>query len=233
MKTARQAAAAGQRQGDADAPRVTRRPIKSRDTVWARAVAARLKALGLTPNQVSAMSVVFAALAGAAIVAAARVGGAWGAGLYVSAAAFIQLRLLCNLFDGMLAVEGGLKTRSGEVFNDLPDRFSDAFVLVAAGYSLPWGWGVGLGWAAALLAMGTAYVRVLGGAVGLKQSFVGPMAKQQRMAVVIAGCLASAAASSAGWSGYFVASALAIVASGCIVTALRRTRGIVKELESR
>ena len=34
----------------------------------------------------------------------------------MAAAAGIQLRLLCNLLDGMLAVEAGLKSRTGEIF---------------------------------------------------------------------------------------------------------------------
>ena len=49
--------------------------------------------------------------------------------LLIAAAGFIQLRRLCNLFDGMVAVEGGFKTKSGELYNDLPDRFSGALIL--------------------------------------------------------------------------------------------------------
>src|SRR5438105_2817615 len=45
--------------------------------------------------------------------------------LYLTAAGCIQLRLLCNLLDGMVAIEGGFRSRSGEVFNELPDRVSD------------------------------------------------------------------------------------------------------------
>jgi phosphatidylglycerophosphate synthase len=47
----------------------------------------------------------------------------------------VQLRLLCNLFDGMVAVEGGKKSKSGEVFNDMPDRIADPILLVCAGYA--------------------------------------------------------------------------------------------------
>ena len=57
------------------------------------------------------------------------------AALYFGAAAMIQLRLVCNLIDGMVAVEGGLGTKTGDVFNDLPDRLADVLLLAGAGYA--------------------------------------------------------------------------------------------------
>ena len=54
---------------------------------------------------------------------------------------------------------------------------------------MPW-----LGWAAALLAALTAYVRVFGGALGLTQDFSGIMAKQRRMAALTVGLVAQAIA---------------------------------------
>jgi phosphatidylglycerophosphate synthase len=56
----------------------------------------------------------------------------WG---LLLAAAAIQLRLLCNLLDGMLAVEGGLKTPLGELYNEIPDRLADVAILAGAGAS--------------------------------------------------------------------------------------------------
>jgi len=50
------------------------------------------------------------------------------------AVAGIQGRLLCNMLDGMVAIEGGRQTKSGEIFNDLPDRVADAVIFVCAGY---------------------------------------------------------------------------------------------------
>ena len=106
------------------------------------------------------------------------------------AAAAMPLRLLCNMLDGMLAVEGGLTTPSGELYNELPDRLADLLILVGAGYAIgevPWG--PELGWAAATTALLTAYVRTLGVAAGASHHFVGPMAKPRRMHVLIAACL--------------------------------------------
>ena len=55
-----------------------------------------------------------------------------------------------------------------------------------------------LGWAAAVLAVLTAYVRVLGGSLGLTQHFIGPMAKQHRMFTLTLGDAAGGGANGAG-----------------------------------
>ena len=111
----------------------------------------------------------------------------------------MPFRLLCNMLDGMLAVEGGLKTPSGELYNELPDRLADLLILVGAGYAIVVPWGPELGWAAAADGALTAYVRTLGVAAGASQHFVGPMAKPRRMHVLIAACLLSAVETVVGW----------------------------------
>jgi len=188
----------------------------------------------ISPNAISIMSVVFACCAGAAF----SFSGHWGAFqrslLLLIAAACIQLRLLANMLDGMVAVEGGLQTKSGEIFNDLPDRISDALILVPVGYAVGALWyGVELGWCAALLAIFTAYVRMLGGAAGLTQSFIGPMAKPHRMAALTVACVASIFESSFLRSGTILWAALVLVNAGCVVTIWRRTARILRGLESR
>jgi phosphatidylglycerophosphate synthase len=145
----------------------------------------------------------------------------------------IQLRLLCNLLDGMVAIEGGRQTKSGEIFNDMPDRFADMFILVAAGYSLKYSWGRELGWIAAVLSVLTAYIRALGGATGATQYFIGPMAKQQRMAVLTGACLFSTLETWLGLQGQIMAIALMVISLGCVITVIRRTCRIVHELEAK
>jgi len=214
--------------------KLTRRPIKARETNWAASSARWLARVGLRPNQISVLSVVFAGLAAGSLALTPSSPAHWQIILYVAAAACIQLRLLCNLFDGMVAVEGGLKTKSGEIYNELPDRLSDALVLVGAGYAFPaQQWSHSLGWAGAVLAVLTAYVRTLGAAAGAAQCFIGPMAKQQRMAIVTVASLASAIGLGLGRKIGFMSVALAIVVAGCLVTIVRRTRRIIQELESK
>src|ERR1019366_5547461 len=112
-------------------------------------------------------------------------GGISRPALFLAAAACIQLRLLCNMLDGLVAIEGGRTTVYGEIFNDMPDRFADVVILVGAGYSIGnFSWGHELGWLVAALAVMTAYIRLLGGSMGVPQYFLGPMVQPHRMALL-------------------------------------------------
>jgi phosphatidylglycerophosphate synthase len=133
--------------------------------------------------------------------------------------------------DGMLAIEGGRQSRMGPLFNEIPDRIADVFFLVSAGYAVTWfPWGESLGWGAAVAAVLTAYVRLLGGSLGLTEHFCGPMAKPHRMAVLTAGCLISMVEVAYGYEGRVLAVALAVIMAGSIVTFARRTRLLAREL---
>jgi phosphatidylglycerophosphate synthase len=210
-----------------------RRPIGLRDRIWVRAIAAWLVRTRVKPNHISILGMGFSALSAACLLLAPAAEPIWRGVLFLGAAAFVPFRGLCNLCDGLMAIEGGLRTRSGEIFNDLPDRISDILVLAAAGYAIPEvAWGEELGWLAALLAALTAYVRVLGAAAGAAPQFCGPMAKPHRMVVLGAACLVAAVQSAAGQPGYAIAGGLVIVAAGGAVTVVRRTARIVRELEA-
>lgn len=202
-----------------------RRPLASRDTGWARSITRWLAATSVTPNQISMASIAAAAVAGACFWLAGQAEGPGArAALLIAAAAFCQLRLLCNLFDGMVAIEAGKHAPDGAFWNEFPDRVADMLILVGAGY----GAGVPeLGWAAAGFAVLTAYTRELGRACGLDADFSGPMAKQHRMAVMTVAALIAAL-----WSApsQVLAIALLIVAIGGAATALRRAVGIVSGL---
>lgn len=217
-------------------PSVTdaRRPLRSRQTRWAGATAGWLARRHVAPNWISFASLAFATVAGGCLALAAVTDGTARAALLIGSAAGIQLRLLCNLLDGMVAVEGGLKTPSGEIFNDLPDRVSDALILLGAGYftGASLAWGSTLGWAAALLAIMTAYVRVLGATVTGVHHYFGPMAKPHRMALMTAACLVAAVARPMVADGWVMAGALSLVVAGCLITIARRTRRILNDPES-
>jgi phosphatidylglycerophosphate synthase len=208
-----------------------RRPIATRETGWAKSLAARLAHAGLSANAISILSMVFAAGAAAALLVSH--GPDWR-GWLVLAALGIQLRLLCNMFDGMVAVEYGQGTPEGALYNEVPDRISDTLILVAAGHAVAAGaWGPLLGWASALMAMFTAYVRVLGGALGTPQFFIGPQSKSQRMAVLTVAALVGALLPRPEWAGGLVTLALVIVLVGSTITVVRRVLRIAQELRKR
>jgi len=207
-----------------------RRALATRDASWAIACARWLTRLGVQPNAISLCGVLFAMLATVAFAASVVASQGPRAAMLVAAALFVQLRLLCNLLDGMLAVEQGLKTPTGEIFNDLPDRIADVVILVGAGYGAVVPYGPLLGWSAAVMALFTAYVRALGGSLGVTQSFIGPMAKQHRMFTITVAALLAAGGSLAGSPMDLLSWALGVIVLGSIVTAVRRTRRIAREL---
>jgi phosphatidylglycerophosphate synthase len=201
-----------------------RRPLASRGSRWAQALAGALARSPVTPNQISVASIAFA-LAGAALLL-------WRptpAGL-VLCAVCVQLRLLCNLLDGMVAIEGGKSSPLGALYNEFPDRIADSLLIVALGQAAGQPW---LGWLGALLAALTAYIRVTGGSLGLAQDFRGPMAKPHRMAVLTLACLVGAAELATAGSRHALTIAAVVIAAGAAVTCVARTRALARRLRAR
>lgn len=214
-------------------PDTNRRPLASRQSGWAHRITAILADTQITPNQISIGSMVSAAVAGLAFMAAGYATDGMRSLLLLAAALCCQLRLLCNLFDGMVAVEAGKQSADGVAWNEFPDRFADIFILTGMGYaiSLP-----SLGWAAATFAVLTAYTRELGAANAQGHDFIGPMAKQHRMALVTVAAIIAAVASVVDSIGQFLSfelllgSALGLLAVGSLVTAIRRIHRLLGKL---
>ncbi|WP_084420278.1 CDP-alcohol phosphatidyltransferase family protein [Henriciella litoralis] len=206
-----------------------RRPIKSRNSGWAVQAAKWLAARRVTPNQISVASMGFAALGGLAFCLVPHIDGALRVFLLLVAIAGVQGRLLCNLFDGMVAVEHGAGGKDGPFWNEFPDRVSDFLLLTGAGIAcgLPW-----LGLVAAALAIFVAYVRELGRANALPADFGGPMAKQHRMGVLTGAC--ALAIFEPLWSSHdiLLPAALGVISLGAVLTIFLRSRRLVAGLKS-
>jgi phosphatidylglycerophosphate synthase len=201
-----------------------RRPLKTRSRAWAQALARLLVRAGATPNAISVVGILFAALGAAFLLLVPR---SWG---LIAGAACVQLRLLCNMLDGMVAIEGGRHTPAGLLYNEIPDRLEDSLLIVALGYAAGSGW---LGWLGALAAAVTAYIRVLGGTCGFPQDFRGPLAKQHRMFVMTIGCLLGAAELASSGNRYSLLLAAWIIAAGALFTCARRAYAIAVQLRER
>jgi phosphatidylglycerophosphate synthase len=203
---------------------------------------------------------IFACGAGAALAGTSHVAGWPQRGCWLLAAVFIQLRLCSNMLDGMVAVEGRKGGPTGDLWNEAPDRASDAAIFIGAGYAA--GSSLLLGFGAAVLAIFVAYVRALGASLGAGQIFSGPMAKPQRMFLLTVLCLVGTVfpVVAAGRAGdaistpaveftlhdtYYIYSSppavpfsgtsfvlLAIVA-GCIITSIRRLSKTAEYLRSK
>jgi phosphatidylglycerophosphate synthase len=202
-----------------------RRPIAARELGVFKSLASRLARAGVSANAISVAGMLAGLAAGAALVFTAR-RPELARVLWVAAAALIQLRLLANMLDGMVAIESGTASKVGELYNEIPDRVSDTAVLVGLGYAA--GGDPDWGWAAALAAMFTAYVRTTGKGAGATSDFRGPMAKQQRMFLVtMTAILVAASPLRASMLPRIV---LIVIAAGSLLTALRRLLGIARAL---
>lgn len=196
----------------------SRRPLKSRGIPIFQKLAAALARAGVPADAISAAGLAFGLASGVALALTASAGREWQAALWLGSAALVQLRLLANMLDGMVAVEGGRKSKYGPLWNEIPDRLSDSATLVGAGYAA--GGSPVLGWLAALLAMLTAYIRAIGACNGAGEAFLGWFSKPRRMFFVTVACLASAA-------GFRVMLfVLALIVAGSAVTCLQRLRWI-------
>lgn len=204
-----------------------RRPLAARGWSVSHTAAAWLAARNISPNAISISGFVFS-LCGGLLFASSRMSASPGACL-VLGCLLILGRGMCNMLDGMVAVSTGKASRGGELFNEVPDRLSDSAILIGAGYAV--GGMPVLGYLAALAAVFTAYVRVQGCALGVPADFGGPMAKTQRMVVIVLAALVTAVTPSLPASRFVNAPpmglltvALAMVIAGSLVTAGRRLK---------
>lgn len=209
-----------------------RRPAHAREAVPIMKFAGFCSNFGITPNQLSIAGIFFSLFAGICYLMVPRYSG-YEAQLYLLAVVFICSRALCNLSDGLIAIEYGRKTRSGEIYNDVPDRISDIFILVGASFSVQGHpWAIHIGWSAASMALITAYIRVLGRAIGAKSYFVGPMSKNGRLWLIVPASLLEIASHYFPFGFSVIYYSLWIITVGSVITCLRRLRLIINEIEA-
>src|SRR5438309_3844979 len=209
---------------EASSEAIDRRPIATRNRKWAQAATVCLASRNVSPNAISIAGMCACIVAGIALgatsIADYRV-------LWLIAALGAQLRLTANMLDGMVALASGRASKTGELYNEVPDRISDAAVFIGAGFA--WGGNVTLGYIATILAIFTAYVRAAGKIAGAPNEFCGPMAKQHRMLVITLICLYSAIVPRTWQIFHFgkpeaaaMTLGLVVIIAGCLITIVRR-----------
>jgi phosphatidylglycerophosphate synthase len=212
---------------------IDRRPIATRNRKWAQAATTWLAARNVSPNAISIAGTCACIVAGIALALTSisdyRI-------LWLVAAVGVQLRLTANMLDGMVALASGRASKTGELYNEVPDRVSDAAVFIGAGFA--WGGNVSLGYVATILAIFTAYIRAAGKIAGAPNEFCGPMAKQHRMLVITLLCLYSAIAPRSWQMIRFNDSqlglmtlGLVVIVVGCVITVIRRVSRITRALK--
>src|SRR5437773_7576889 len=211
---------------------IDRRPIATRNRKWAQAVTVWLASRNVSPNAISIAGMCACIVAGIALgvtsISDYRI-------LWLVAALGAQLRLTANMLDGMVAIASGRTSKTGELYNEVPDRISDAAVFIGAGFA--WGGNVALGYIATILAIFTAYVRAAGKIAGAPNEFCGPMAKQHRMLVITLVCV-YAAVTPRSWQMITLNNSqigvmtlgLIVIVLGCVITVVRRVARIAHAL---
>jgi phosphatidylglycerophosphate synthase len=203
-----------------------RRPLASRSWKISGRIAQWLAAHHVSPNAISVAGM-FCGIAAGTMFFATRQMPQQQWIFWLGGALFVQLRLLANLYDGMVAVLRQIPSALGELFNEIPDRVSDTATLIGFGYAA--GSNPLLGFVATIGAIFLAYLRAQGKVAGAHQEFCGPMAKQQRMAAVtIAAVICAIFPAAVVWK--LPTLALWLIIFGCIITCVRRLQRIVAAL---
>jgi len=210
----------------------SRRPIADGFRRTAHCAVRECVKRGIDPDAISYASIVAAGIAAFCFWQARD--HEW---LLIVGPLFCYARLWCNMLDGMVALAAGKASWRGEILNDLPDRFSDVLIFAGVAHS---GFNSPLsGYWAAIFALLTAYVGVLGQAVGAHREFSGVMSKPWRMVAVHAGAWATAALAYVGeghrrWVGLTTLdwTCVAIIL-GCVQTMAVRLRRIMWALREK
>lgn len=202
----------------------SRRVLKTRDKAWAHKLAEVLASSSITPNQISVLSMVCALVGAIAFSAAHSTGQRF---LLIVAIVGVQTRLLCNLMDGMVAIEYKKKSPVGDLYNEVPDRIADALLILGAGlYCQSHDLAMTLTWLNIFLATMTAYIRTLGASLGKGHQFLGPMAKQHRMALLTIATLLELTLQVEA-----IYTALWIMLLGLVITNIRRLSHLARVLK--
>jgi phosphatidylglycerophosphate synthase len=218
---------------EAPSKAIDRRPIATRNRKWAQDATVWLASRNVSPDAISIAGMCACIIGGIALgvtsIADYRI-------LWLIGALGAQLRLTANMLDGMVAIASSRASKTGELYNEVPDRLSDAAVFIGAGYA--WGGNVTLGYVATILAIFTAYVRAAGKIAGAPNEFCGPMAKQHRMLVITLTC-AYAAITPRSWQMItfnnsqigLMTLGLVVIVVGCVITVIRRVGRIAHALK--
>jgi phosphatidylglycerophosphate synthase len=212
---------------------IDRRPIATRNRRWAQNATAWLASRNVSPNAISIAGMCACIVGGIALSLTSIVDYRI---LWIVGALGAQLRLTANMLDGMVAIASSRTSKTGELYNEVPDRISDAAVFIGTGYA--WGGNVTLGYIATILAIFTAYVRAAGKIAGAPNEFCGPMAKQHRMFVITLICVYAAITPRSWQITTFNNSqigmmtlALTVIVLGCVITVVRRLSRIAHVLK--
>lgn len=140
--------------------------------------ASALARMGLTPNKVSLLSLIFALLSGISYYYSS------GSQMYLAAAlVFVILNSFTDAVDGVMARQKNIQSDRGDLLDHVIDRYADTFIICGiffAGYTH---WIIGT--AAITGVLITSYMGTQAQAVGAGRDYGGIMGRADRLALII------------------------------------------------
>lgn len=159
--------------------------LRGESRIIAEPLAIAAERLGVSPNQLSLLSLFFAATAAMLYYLSATY-----ANLLYAAALMVLLNALFDLADGTLARRTGRADPRGDFLDHVIDRYADIFFIagiVFAGYT-PWP----VGFLAAVGVLLTSYIGTQAQALSLGRYYGGIMGRADRLMVIIVATVANA-----------------------------------------
>jgi archaetidylinositol phosphate synthase len=132
--------------------------------------------IGLTPNGVSTLAFVVAAVAGGAFYLAQS-----DPLLYLAGALLVLLNGLLDLLDGALARELGTASKGGDLLDHVLDRYADIVIIVGLAGGVG-NWALGI--AAVTGVLMTSYLGTQAQAVGIDRVYGGLLGRADRLILV-------------------------------------------------
>jgi phosphatidylglycerophosphate synthase len=193
--------------------------LKPAFTHWLGPIVDRLVARRVSPDLISALAVIVAALGGACLALAP-----WATYLFLAVPFLAALRLVLNILDGAVARQTEVARPMGELWNELGDRVAD--ILFIGGLAFHPAVDTRLVLAAVSAALLASYAGVAARAAGGARQYTGIMSKPGRMVVL-------ALAAPLAWltlDTRWLDAGLAMIAIGAVITLGQRVYAARREL---
>ncbi len=159
--------------------------LRSRSRAIAEPIASAAERAGITPNQLSVLSLLFAASSAVFYYLSSSRGI-----LLHLAAVMVFLTALTDMADGALARKTGSADRKGDFLDHVIDRYADVLMLtgiVFAGY-VPWQ----IGFLAVIGVLLTSYIGTQAQAINFVRYYGGMVGRADRLMMVIVATIANA-----------------------------------------
>jgi len=183
-----------------------------------------LACLGLTPNNVSMLSLIFALLSGVSYYYSPD------SRLYlVAALVFVILNSFTDAVDGVMARQKNIQSARGDLLDHVIDRYADTFIICGiffAGYAH---WMIGT--AAITGVLITSYMGTQAQAVGVGRDYGGIMGRADRLALIIMVTAANVFYPFEIYSMQLLGWVIVVIAITSHFTALQRFLRIWSEME--